>query len=63
VLALVPPDQPYGFDDLMHALIARGDRVNVKPHPGYWLDLGRPDDYAQAVEEFERRRHSLLPNE
>ena len=63
VLALVPPDQPYGFDDLMHTLIARGDRINVRPHPGYWLDLGRPDDYAQAVEEFERRKDALLPDE
>ena len=61
VLTLVPPDQPYGFDDLMHALIARGDRINVRPHNGYWLDLGRPDDYAQAVEEFERRKDALLP--
>lgn len=60
VLSLVPPDRPFGFDDLMHALIARGQRVNVRPHDGYWLDLGRPDDYAQAVEEFERRRPSLL---
>ena len=60
VLSLVPPDRPFGFDDLMHALIARGAPVNVRPHDGYWLDLGRPDDYAQAVEEFERRRPSLL---
>jgi NDP-sugar pyrophosphorylase family protein len=60
VLSLVPPDQPYGFDHLMHALIARGDQVKVEPHDGYWLDLGRPDDYAQAVEEFERRRNTLL---
>jgi len=60
VLSLVPPDQPYGFDDLMHALIARQGRVTVKPHDGYWLDLGRPDDYAQAVEEFERRKDTLL---
>ena len=60
VLSLVPPDQPFGFDDLMHALIAKRERVNVRPHGGYWLDLGRPDDYAQAVEEFERRRRDLL---
>ena len=63
VLSLVPPDRPFGFDDLMHALIARGDRVNVRPYDGYWLDLGRPDDYAQAVEEFERRRGDLLRHE
>jgi len=60
VLSLVPPERPYGFDDLMHALIAGGGRVNVRPHAGFWLDLGRPDDYAQAIEEFERRKASLL---
>jgi NDP-mannose synthase len=60
VLSLVSPGQPFGFDDLMHALIARGDRVNVRPHDGFWLDLGRPDDYARAVDEFERRQEILL---
>jgi NDP-sugar pyrophosphorylase family protein len=60
VLSLVPTDQPYGFDHLMLALLARRDRVNVKLHEGYWLDLGRPDDYAQAVEEFESRKPALL---
>jgi NDP-sugar pyrophosphorylase family protein len=63
VLSLVPSDGPYGFDDLMHALLARRDRVNVRPHEGYWLDLGRSDDYAQAVEEFERRKDTLLRHE
>jgi len=60
VLASVPPGRPYGFDDLMRALIARGDRVNVKRHDGYWRDLGRPDDYEQAVDEFESQRGMLL---
>jgi NDP-sugar pyrophosphorylase family protein len=30
-------------------------------HTGYWLDIGRPDDYAAAVEEFERHREDFLP--
>jgi len=60
VLGIVPRGRPYGFDDLMGALVARRDRVNVRPHDGYWLDLGRPDDYAQAVEEFDRLRDVLL---
>jgi NDP-sugar pyrophosphorylase family protein len=60
ILSLVPEDQPYGFDDLMHTLLERGERVTVSPYEGYWLDIGRPDDYAQAVEEFDQRRHQLL---
>lgn len=61
VLSLVPPNQPYGFDTLMCDLLARGERVRVRPYEGYWLDIGRPDDYAQAVDEFEGKRDKLLP--
>jgi NDP-sugar pyrophosphorylase family protein len=33
------------------------------PHRGYWLDIGRHDDYAQAAEQFEdlNRKLGLLP--
>ena len=61
VLSLVPSNQPYGFDNLMHDLLARGERVRVRPYHGYWLDIGRPDDYLQAIDEFEQRRETLLP--
>jgi NDP-sugar pyrophosphorylase family protein len=63
VLSLVPPGQPYGFDTLMRDLLARGQRVHVEPHEGYWLDIGRPDDYVQAIEEFDQRRSQFLQNE
>jgi NDP-sugar pyrophosphorylase family protein len=35
----------------------------VEPYEGYWLDIGRPDDYVQAIEEFERHRQLFLPTE
>lgn len=50
----------YGFDNLMRDLIARGAPVEVLTHSGYWLDIGRPDDYRQAVEDFENGRQALL---
>ena len=50
----VPVGRKYGFDDLMYDLIEAGSTVNVEVHDGYWLDIGRPDDYARAIEEFER---------
>ena len=53
VLRHVPPDTRFGFDDLMWALLRSRERVTVREHPGYWLDIGRPDDYHQAIEEFE----------
>ncbi len=60
VLAVVPRGQKYGFDNLMNDLLARGSAVRVKPHDGYWLDIGRPDDYMKAIEDFENDRHRLL---
>ena len=61
VLDFVPPDSKYGFDDLMNNLLGKGELVSVEPYEGYWLDIGRPDDYMRAIEEFEQRKHELLP--
>jgi NDP-sugar pyrophosphorylase family protein len=36
-------------------------KVRVAPFSGYWLDIGRPDDYMQAIEEFESMRQKFLP--
>ena len=62
-LSLVPGSQPYGFDNLMCDLLARGEKVSVEPYDGYWSDIGRPDDYLHALEDFDQRRFQFLPNE
>lgn len=54
------PNTPYGFDNLMLDLIADKRDVKVKPFSGYWLDIGRPDDYMQAIDEFEKMKSSFL---
>src|SRR5262249_45684067 len=59
----VPQDTKYGFDDLMLDMLPSGEPVKVEPYDGYWLDIGRPDDYVEAIECFERKRHELLPAE
>ena len=63
VLERVPAGQKYGFDDLMLDMLARKESVHVERHSGYWLDIGRVDDYMRAVEEFDERRKQLLPDE
>lgn len=60
VLDHVPPGVKYGFDHLMTDFLQRGLAVTVAPWDGYWLDIGRVDDYMRAIEEFDGKRSSLL---
>jgi len=61
VLTYVPKGKPFGFDQLMYALTEKKAPVFSYPHDGYWLDIGRPDDYARSIEEFERYKDKFLP--
>jgi len=46
-------NQPYGFDNLMIDGIRAGRKFRAVKYAGYWLDIGRPDDYDQANREFD----------
>ncbi len=61
ILEFVPKDEPFGFDQLMYVLTETKAPVFSFPHTGYWLDIGRPDDYARSIEEFERYKDRFLP--
>lgn len=61
VLDFVPTDTKYGFDDLMKTLLRMAKDVTVEPFEGYWLDIGRPDDYMRAIDEFGQCKDKLLP--
>jgi len=63
ILRYLKPGEYRDFPDLIKTLIAEGKKVMSYPFSGYWLDMGRPDDYARAIEEFESRRHEFLPDE
>jgi NDP-mannose synthase len=54
------PNNPYGFDDLMLDLLANKSDVAVRLFNGYWLDIGRPDDYIQAIDEFDQMKDIFL---
>lgn len=61
ILDLVPDNLPFGFDDLMHVLIQQKVLTHCYHHSGYWLDIGRPDDYSAAIDEFEVNKDKFLP--
>jgi NDP-mannose synthase len=63
VLDRVPAGEKYGFDDLMLDMLAKNEAVHIERHPGYWLDIGRVDDYMRAVDNFDSWRKKLLPDE
>ena len=44
----------------MLRLIDAGERVVRYPFDGYWMDLGRFEDYEQAVMGFEKMKPQLL---
>lgn len=60
VLSYIPVNQYYDFPDLVCELIRRGEKTVSFPFQGYWQDLGRPDDYEQAIADFEKMRSSFL---
>lgn len=52
VLDTIPAGQAYGFDNLVLDFLKADRPVSIVPHDGYWLDIGRPDDYQRAVDEW-----------
>jgi NDP-sugar pyrophosphorylase family protein len=52
--------QPLGFDDLILDLLDRGEPPEEFGFDGFWLDIGRPDDYDRANAEFDGLRPALL---
>jgi len=56
-----PRGVPLGFDDLMLDLLAAQRWPRSHPFNGYWLDIGRPEDFDRANTEFEAMRSALLP--
>lgn len=63
VMNYIPFNMYLDFPDLVLKLIAAGEKVTGYRFDGYWMDLGRPDDYAQATEDFTNMRTQFLPEE
>ncbi|MDX6743762.1 sugar phosphate nucleotidyltransferase [Actinocorallia sp. A-T 12471] len=60
VLDAYTPGLPLGFDELVLDQLAAGRNPLDYAFDGYWLDIGRPDDYDRANAEFDALRPALL---
>lgn len=61
VVKLLERGVKYDFPDLLQEVLRRGWPVHAHRSTDFWLDIGRIDDYARALDEFEGLRDSLLP--
>jgi NDP-mannose synthase len=57
----IPADQPFDLPQLVWRLLEAGERVGSYPYQGYWLDIGRHEDYAKAMDEYEELKDLFLP--
>jgi NDP-sugar pyrophosphorylase family protein len=60
ILKYIGPNKYLDFPDLVKKLISNGEIVKGYVYDGYWLDIGRPDDYERANREIEEIYDKLL---
>jgi len=60
VLERFEPGLPLGFDELLLDQLESGNQPHAYPFEGFWLDIGRPEDYDRANEQFPVLRSSLI---
>lgn len=56
VIDLIPKNNHYNATDLMDSLIGIGKKVGYYPILGYWLDIGKMDDFVKAQEDIKHIR-------
>lgn len=61
VCELIEPGEPLSMPELILRVRDAGHDVATFRDDCYWLDIGRPDDYATACEEFRRDRGRFFP--
>jgi NDP-sugar pyrophosphorylase family protein len=59
ILSFIEPNRYLDFPDLVLTLMKAGKKVIAFPFDGYWLDIGRQEDYVRAQQEFETLKEKL----
>jgi NDP-sugar pyrophosphorylase family protein len=62
ILSFIKSGERLDLPDLIKKLMAAKENVMAYKHQGYWLDIGRHEDYGEAVREFEAHRGEFLPS-
>ncbi len=60
VLKFIPENKKLDFPKLINLLLQKRKRVSIYPSSDFWLDIGRPDDYARAVDVFPKLKKKLF---
>ncbi len=63
ILNYIERGKKLDLPELVLRLLKENQKVNVYNFDGYWLDIGRHDDYETAMREFAERRLEFLPSE
>jgi NDP-mannose synthase len=61
VTQVIPRGEHFDMPDVVIALIEAGERVGSYLFDGFWLDIGRHDDYERAISQYEELKSMLLP--
>jgi NDP-sugar pyrophosphorylase family protein len=61
VLEYIERDTYLDLPNLVLRLLSEEKQVGHYLYDGYWLDIGRHDDYEKAIEEYEQLKHLLYP--
>ncbi|MGE5404065.1 MAG: nucleotidyltransferase family protein [Candidatus Saccharibacteria bacterium] len=60
ILDIIPEKRIFGLDHLVLTMLDKKIPVNTYKYHGYWLDIGRPDDYDKANLEYESIKNKLF---
>jgi NDP-mannose synthase len=60
ILKYIEPNHYLDFPDLILRVIAAHEKVYGYPFDGYWQDLGNPEDYQQAQQDFTEMQAQFL---
>jgi dTDP-glucose pyrophosphorylase len=59
LLDLIPENCPFSATDFMEKIIEQKLKIKSFPHHGYWLDIGKHEDYKRANEDIKSFQFNL----